>query len=67
MAAIKIRNMITGEFGVLPTVKGDKGEPGWSLPDGFEVINKPFGSLTTAEKDYLLKTLCEMLGLIEVQ
>ena len=28
MAAIKIRNMITGEFGVLPTVKGDPGDPG---------------------------------------
>lgn len=62
MAAIKIKDMITGKFNVLPTIKGD---PGLVLPDDFEPINKPFESLTTKEKDSLLKVLFEILGLIK--
>lgn len=65
MAAIKIKDIITGKYNVLPTIKGDKGDPGWQLPDGFSPIQKPYESLTTAEKDYLLKTLFTMLGLIK--
>lgn len=62
MAAIKIKDMITGKYHSLPVIKGD---PGLQLPDGFDPIKKSYEQLTEGEKNYLLKIVFEVLGLIE--